>query len=128
MRKLITVLLIICMIPVISAAELSGLTFDQLIELQQDLTAEIVSRPEWQEVTVPAGEWVIGVDIPAGYYSIKSTARLNIVRIEDQDGRSAGLYKTFDEGEVEGKTMLPDGMIFTCSKPVVLMPPMVIGF
>ena len=128
MRKLITLILLICMVPIIAAAELTGLSFDELVELQQEVTAEIMSRPEWKEVTVPAGEWLIGEDIPAGYYSIKSTGRLNIVRIEDQNGSSAGIYKTFDEGEVEGKAYLQEGMIFTCSRPVVLMPPIVPGF
>ena len=130
MRKLFAVLLAILLVSSVAVADapdLSDLTYEQLIALQHYFTAEIVSRPEWQEIEIPAGDWTIGVDIPAGYYSIKSTDNRNIVRIEDSDGRAAGIYKTLGKDEVVGKTLFPEGMIFSCWHPVLLSPPIIPG-
>ena len=51
--------------------DLSGLSFDQLVALRERLNLAIWSCQEWQEVTVPAGTWVIGVDIPAGHWTVR---------------------------------------------------------
>ena len=53
------------------ADDLSSMTIDELRQLQNEINAEIRSRPEWKEVEVPSGTWVVGKDIPAGEYSIK---------------------------------------------------------
>ena len=50
---------------------LSGLSFDELIALREQLNLAIWNCQEWQEVTVPIGTWVVGVDIPAGHWSIR---------------------------------------------------------
>ena len=52
------------------AADLSGMSFDELLALRDQVQRELISRPEWKEVTVPPGEYTIGIDIPAGVYSI----------------------------------------------------------
>ena len=116
MKKFICVLVLALMFTGIACAdapEFSDWTFDQLVTLQHYLSVEIVSRPEWKETEIPAGDWVIGIDIPAGYYSVKSTHSLNIVQIEDAQGNSTGLYKTLDENEVVGKTYFPEGSTFS---------------
>ena len=129
MKRLIAVLLISCFVCSVAAADgISGLTFEQLLVLRQEITAEIMSRPEWKEVEVPAGTWVIGEDIPAGVYSIKNTKGLNVVRVEDGDGRVAGLYKTFDDDELYGRVELEDGCVLTCYYPLIFAPPVSLGF
>ena len=50
--------------------DLSGMTLDELIELQEKVTAAMWASDEWQEVEVPAGIYEVGVDIPAGYWTI----------------------------------------------------------
>ena len=51
--------------------DISGLTFDELITLREKINLAIWQSAEWQEVTVPAGIWVIGEDIPAGHWTIR---------------------------------------------------------
>ena len=58
-----------------ASIDLSALSFDELKELSEQITKEITSRAEWKEVTVPAGVYVVGVDIPAGYWTITATKK-----------------------------------------------------
>lgn len=51
--------------------DLPQLTFDDLVELRDQLNLAIWNSDEWQEVTVPAGIWVVGKDIPAGCWTIR---------------------------------------------------------
>lgn len=78
MKKLIasicTLALILAM-SVTAAAEidLSGMSWQELIDLRAAVTMEQMSRDEWQEVEVPQGVWKVGEDIPAGKWTIKCT-------------------------------------------------------
>ena len=58
MKKIFVLLLSLSMLVTGAAAEMSI----ELADLPQ----------EWQEVTVPAGVWVIGKDIPEGHWTIKT--------------------------------------------------------
>lgn len=77
MKKLITLFLILALaVPAAAMAstalpELSGLSFDELIQLKEKISLELWSRPEWQEVMVPPGVYAVGPDIPAGHWSIR---------------------------------------------------------
>jgi len=51
--------------------DLSGLTFDELVALKDQINLAIWSSAEWQEVTVPQGLWKVGEDIPVGTWTIK---------------------------------------------------------
>ena len=64
MKKLFCLFLIVCLIPVFAAAEtdLSSMSYAELVELSQQITKEIMSRPDWKQVEVPAGVWNIGTD------------------------------------------------------------------
>ena len=132
MRKVLTFILVfVCMatFAVADTHDMSNLTFDQLVDLHHRIAVEIMSRPEWKEVEVPAGEWAIGEDIPAGFYSVKNIHdRVNIVRIEDKAGKTAGLYKGLSADEVVGKAEFKKGLIFICEYPVLLAPPISLGF
>lgn len=50
--------------------DLSGMSFDELVALRDQLNLAIWNSQEWQEVTIPAGVWQVGVDIPAGYWTV----------------------------------------------------------
>ena len=75
MKKILSlvVLLAILATTAASAAEidLSGMTFDELRALQDQLTAEMVKRPECKQTVLPAGRWEAGVDLPCGKYIIQ---------------------------------------------------------
>lgn len=54
--------------------DLSSMSFDELVALREQLNLAIWNCQEWQEVTVPEGTWIIGKDIPAGHWSIRTKA------------------------------------------------------
>ena len=66
-------ILVLC-IPIVTFAELPDIslpTWDEMVDLQAKLTQAIWASDKWQEVTVPLGVYTIGVDIPAGRWTIK---------------------------------------------------------
>jgi len=75
MKKLFALLLALALIlPAAALADLpdlTGLSFDDLIKLREKVNLAIFSSDGWQEVTVPAGIWKIGKDIPAGHWSFR---------------------------------------------------------
>lgn len=130
MKKIICAVLVMCLIPVLSVAEdLSALSFDELVALSQKVTAEIMGRPEWKEVTVPGGKWIVGEDIPVGTYSIHPTPKGGYVRIEDSNGKliiSQGIRK---EDSSIGKIELLAGYIVEVENgSVIFAPPKGLGF
>ena len=75
MKKLFIVLLIVLLaFPPLSFADsidLSNLSFDELVSLREEINLALWKTEEWQQVTVPAGTYIIGKDIPAGHWTIK---------------------------------------------------------
>lgn len=50
--------------------DLSKMSYAELVALKDKINLAIWNSQEWQEVTVPVGVYQIGVDIPAGYWTI----------------------------------------------------------
>ena len=76
MKRFLAILVLVFMVVSSAYAEdidLSGLSFDQLVQLQTRITMEMMQRDEWQEVTVPEGIYLVGRDIPAGKWNVKSS-------------------------------------------------------
>ena len=130
MKKLVCIIAIMCLIPMFALSDsITEMSYDELISMHQQLVKEIMSRPEWKEVTVPAGIWVIGEDIPAGTYSLTST---------DEYGSSISVYadKTMDDYDfvsISGKSPLgkytfAEGMVIDISRAVIFAPPVILGF
>lgn len=77
MKKLVALLLICFLLPSVALADsidLSALSFDELVQLRQQIAQELTTRPEWKEVTVPIGIWKVGEDIPAGHWTISASS------------------------------------------------------
>ena len=73
MKRFFCFLLVLVLLPVVSLADLpdlSGLSYDELVQLRDQINLAIWNSQEWQEVTVPVGVWVVGEDIPIGYWTI----------------------------------------------------------
>lgn len=76
MKKAIAILML-TMLLVMSFAQadvefdLSYLSLDELVKLQNAVTLAMWNTDEWQEVRVPAGTYKIGESIPAGTWTIK---------------------------------------------------------
>lgn len=74
MKRLFAAALIISMMMSFAAAEgidLSGLSFAELAELRDRCQSEMMTRDQWQEVTVPQGVWEVGSQIPPGKWVVK---------------------------------------------------------
>ena len=75
MKKLFVILLItVMLLPVVSLADLpdiSGLSEEELLELNHQIQLRLFSEKLVDGVTVPPGIYSIGVDIPAGTYRME---------------------------------------------------------
>lgn len=75
MKKLISLLcvfvLVLALAPAAFAVDLSGMSYDELVALKDQINLAIWNSAEWQEVEVPQGVWEVGADIPAGKWTIK---------------------------------------------------------
>ena len=74
MKKLLIVTLIAALIlPALAVADLpdiSGLSYNELVQLKDKINLAMWNSQEWQEVEVPTGIWEIGADIPAGHWTV----------------------------------------------------------
>lgn len=93
LKKLLCIVFSLSLIlPSLGLAEidLSSLSFNDLINLRQQVDQELITRPEWKEVTVPQGVWKVGEDIPAGHWTLQPVSggycTLHIGNILDEMG------------------------------------------
>ena len=73
MKKLISLFIPLVLAAAVGVAQvdLSGMTYDELVELKDQLNLAMWNSEEWEEVVVPQGLWIVGEDIPVGHYTIK---------------------------------------------------------
>lgn len=84
MKRIITLVLVLLCLAGVASAEapnLSGMSYEELVALKEQINLAIWNSQEWQEVEVPQGVWVVGQDIPAGKWTIKAA-----------DGITANVY------------------------------------
>lgn len=77
--------------------DLSNLSYTELVALKDQINLAIWKSKEWQEVTVPQGVWLVGEDIPAGHWTIKTKANnANIVLCTalDDTGKNVDVWKS----------------------------------
>lgn len=77
MKKLISCILVLVLAvafaaPACADFDLSGLSYDELVALRDQINLAIWNSEEWQEVTVPQGVWEVGADIPEGKWTIRA--------------------------------------------------------
>ena len=63
---------------------LSGLSYDDLVLLKDRINLAMWERQEWQEVTVPKGVYLVGTDIPAGHWTIRTEAISCSIEVTDK--------------------------------------------
>lgn len=76
MKRLITIFLILALIlptPSVAESVFADYSVEQLYVILSALRNELLSRSQWEEVTVPPGNYVVGEDIPAGHWTIRYT-------------------------------------------------------
>lgn len=143
-RTLCIVLAFILVLALAPAAfaewDLSGMSFEELVALKDQINLALWNSSDWQEVTVPQGVWQVGADIPAGKWTIVCGGK-NYTDIEIADSlkdnetkaafppkASAMIYNTssivYDEGDLKEWTVdLHDGeYVVISSADAVFMP------
>ena len=78
---LLIVLLLLAGTATAATIDLSGLSYEELVALKDQINLAMWNSREWQEVTVPQGVWLVGTDIPAGHWTIKTKAKQAYVKI-----------------------------------------------
>ena len=76
MKKLVALLTLCALltVPALAEIDLSGMSFDELLALKEQVNRALWDSEEWQEVVVPAGAYTVGKEIPAGYWTIAPVA------------------------------------------------------
>ena len=145
MKRIVTlVLVLLCMACVASAEapDLSGMSFEELVALKEQINLAIWNSEEWQEVEVPQGVWVVGEDIPAGKWTIKAadgiTASIKWGDRLDESGASLSYsgklyeseylksvtYRYYEKGDSAEVTWdLKEGQYFIVSDGIALFSP-----
>lgn len=118
MKKLITLLLIAALLlPAAALADLpdiSGLTHNELIELNHRIQMRLFSEKLINGVNIPIGRYTVGEDIPAGSYRVAISAENGLIAISSPEGKSVCSYlvgSTFNVAEI-GKITIEEGQIF----------------
>ena len=120
MKKLSSVFLALFLLLIFVSAEaaefdFSSMTNDELIALRLSVFQELMDRGAVKSATVPAGTYTVGVDIPAGDYSISTSQIMVTVVIGNYDQ----LYVVTPDNGV-GKVTLKDGDTFQVTSTVLL--------
>ena len=107
-------------------AVFSPVTGHDLAAVREYVIAELKSRPEWKETKIPAGEWAVGTDLPAGTYAFRhtDTRYSTTIRFTHMAGHSKKEASFLIlAGEEVGKAELPDSTVLRLDNPVILAPP-----
>ena len=96
--------------------DISGLSYQDLVLLREKINLFIWNSQEWQEVTVPAGTYQIGVDIPAGHWTLRVAAdhdSFNVFYFDvlDEFGKSVGYGSKLLSNQIATADFSPFGAI-----------------
>lgn len=65
---LLMLFLVCSMLSIGTAEELTKMTYEELINLQESLNLQIWNAGNWRKIIIPFGKYTVGVDIPSGEY------------------------------------------------------------
>ena len=140
MKKLLSVILaalILTSAAALAEVDLSGMSYAELLALRNQVQQELITRPEWKEVTVPPGLWTVGEDIPAGSYTLTKALKRDSGNVcvwgkDKDDYKSDGgllLNTTLGSNrEMLGKVVLKDGNKLEIQCTVIMSPVKGLGF
>lgn len=100
------------------------MSYDELCELHSRLVDEIMGRPEWGYVLVPAGEYIVGEHIPASVYSMRPAGVICIIAVNEREENYS-----VNQGQTIGQIELEDGDVVEIgSGGMYFMPFVGLGF
>lgn len=118
MRRLFALVLVsilmFCSVATAESIDLTSLSFEELIALRQEIDLLLFASDEYKNVPVPAGDYVIGEDIPAGVYTLECDggyAMITVYSNASKDLMSMGACHSVGGGETVGKIELKEGQI-----------------
>ena len=130
MKKLMVMLLVVCLflpitvLAVVSMPDLTEYTTEDLITLKTLIAQEMLERGIEKQAIIPIGKYTIGVDIPAGTYSVKpvkSGFDFKIYPNANKTGSHDYIYYEFIRStEYIGKIELLEGQIVEIDANVIL--------
>ena len=132
MKKLISIAIVALFLSSAALAEidLAGMSYEELAALREQCLMEMMARPEWKQVTVPAGDYRVGVDIPAGEYTILPTpegySNVIVWKGEPDDyGAGFSLNESVDgdDQNIVGRAVLRDGNTLSVGGSAVILTP-----
>lgn len=96
----------------VGTGDLSAMSMEELVSLRDAVNAELAARNfKVKEVTVPAGRYTVGCDIPVGVYTLSSSGDyFSSVRTYTPNGQYDMGFQVAD-GEPVGKLELTDGQV-----------------
>lgn len=114
MKKLVIALLLGVILLTFNTAnaespDLSRFSYRELLELRQQVDFAIAQTGEWQQVVVPPGEYIVGIDIPAGSYTVTLEGNLSDIEVYS-DGKRIHDHCLTDADRI-GKLPLQDGQV-----------------
>ena len=108
--------------------DVSSMTYDELVALNGQINAAMAKQNKIDAITVPMGEYTVGVDIPAGAYSIKIAEVTSPYRIPSSTitvySKSGVIDERFylsNATPVIGKVTLKDGYTIKISGDSILL-------
>jgi len=142
MKKLLALLLILALVPAAAQADLpdiSGLSYDELVQLKDQINLAMWISKEWQEVEIPIGVWEVGKDIPAAHWTISPRdvdyGGIHYCEKLDDTGKSTDLNFQFystsiiheehrfaDQGIHQADIEMKSGWYFINDIPVIFTP------
>ena len=121
MKRLLCILFVLLLLPVASMADLpdlSGLSFDELVQLREQINLVIWNSQEWQEVTVPIGLYIVGEDIPEGTWTIRAaTDHFTVIKFGDTLEPN-GIEVAYSSSYGRGEAYSPDSSRTKASDPI----------
>ncbi len=113
-----------------SVFDLSGLTFEELCDLQRQVNLAIWASDKWQEVTISVGVYKVGEEIPAGKWTIKrSTNKYTYFRVGQKfENGKVKSYAFTSDLETKANLILEEGTYIEVSDYPVIFTPYVNSF
>jgi len=108
MKRMLIVLfvLLLCLAPIADAEtpfDLSGMSYEELVALKDQINLAMWNSQEWQEVIVPQGVWKVGEDIPAGHWTISALSANTTVKYGtklDKSGKDISYKSEFSYSQM----------------------------
>ena len=107
----------------------ADIPYENLLHIRNQLDEEILARGDWTSIEIPAGRWIVGEDIPAGFYSVTAVnGKYTSFDLVAPDAYHSHTYYTVEENGVVGKVELKDGMTLEIPRPLLFAAPKSLGF